>query len=524
MSILDFIPPGYILRPAQIYALLEIEKNWYEYDVFILDAPVATGKSLIAKVIGAWARAIGLTSAILTPRALLQDQYQRDFPELPSLKGKGRYSCKEKGVKTCADFHEMADFHCNGCKYVEERDIAFNADQVILNYHSHLFQGITNDEGYKDLLIIDEAHRLIPMLSEEYTLQIWKHKEDYGDFGHTKDDIIAWLNKQIQVLAIKLQELKQRKQEGIEFTAHERKKNKKLGTTLRKYKMIKDGLSKYNESFHISLRSLPYGRKRELHECIEVRPISLHSVPHKMWPDAHVKKLVLMSATIYPKDIERLGITRKRVKYITCESPIPVDNRPIYIEQVGSMAYADIKETTPKICARITELAEQYQGKGVVHLTYGLVKEFKKHLKGTRYLWHTSDTSEAVYNQFLKSKDNVILMACGMSEGIDLKGEEFKWQVIAKTGFPSLGDPLYQHFIKESPLIYTLEAVRTTVQQVGRICRTPSDYGDTYILDSAFAKFYKRSTFEKGERIRNFDLFPQYFKEAMVWPTIRRAS
>jgi hypothetical protein len=58
-----------------------------------------------------------------------------------------------------------------------------------------------------------------------------------------------------------------------------------------------------------------------------------------------------------------------------------------------------------------------------------------------------------------------------------------------------------------------METARTTVQQAGRICRTPTDYGITYILDASFASFYRRAT----DRKPNYELFPDYFVDAMIW-------
>jgi Rad3-related DNA helicase len=507
MSIFDFIPKGIKLRDVQIKGLKEVEENWAEYDVFVLDeyAP-ASGKSIMAMIISNWRNSLKESAAILTPKAILQDQYQRDFPNVPSLKGKSKYPCQNKLAKTCEEYYEaVGNYCCGGCNYKEAVTEASESPNAIFNFHSHLFGGMVHDT-YKDVLIIDEAHNLISMLSDVYTLQIWKHKEKYPE-AHTKDDIIMWLSDEINQLDKDVKQARAIYRDTKNMPSTVRKAVTKKVRKLSRYKMIKNGLQVPQELFNIAKVEKIYGRGRKLKECIEVKPRSLKTVPHHMWPDGEVKKLVLMSATIYDKDMERLGIKRKRVKHIKGWSPIPPENRPIVVDPIAPMSFKHAKESSMRISNTIKKLAEQHTGKGVVHLTYGLVNHFKKYLKDDRYMWHTEKDKDEIYKQFLEAKDGKILMACGMAECIDLVGNDYEWQVLAKTIFPSLADPLYQYFLQKDPLVYNLETVRATVQQAGRICRTPTDYGITYILDASFASFYRR----------NYKLFPDYFVEAIQW-------
>jgi Rad3-related DNA helicase len=493
---------------VQHYILKELQTHWDEYDAFIIEAPVAAGKSLVATTLAEWRNKIGDSVAILTPKTILQDQYQRDYPKIPSLKGKSKYSCKSKYADTCQDYYEAAGQYCcgGGCTYKEAVEVSKEAPTSILNFHSHLFGGLSQDV-YKDILILDESHNIVSMLSEIYTLKIWKHKDNYPHQSHTKYDIISWLIDEIARLEPEVKRLRAQYSYSKKMPKVAQKLFTECTGKLNKYKMIKEGLEAPNELFHIAKREMQYGRSKGLKEYIEVKPKSLKTVPHKMWPDESVKKLVLMSATIYDKDIERLGIKRKRVYTIKCDSPIPVEQRPIRIESIAPMSFKHVKDSSRLLSNRIKQLADEHKGKGIVHITYGLVKEFKKHLKGDRYLWHDKDNSKEIYQEFIKSEGNQILMACGMGEGIDLVGEDFQWQVIAKIIFPSLADPLQKHFLEKDPLVYVLETVRTTIQQSGRICRTPTDYGVTYILDSSFDNFYRR----------NFKLFPEYFKRSLQW-------
>jgi Rad3-related DNA helicase len=72
-----------------------------------------------------------------------------------------------------------------------------------------------------------------------------------------------------------------------------------------------------------------------------------------------------------------------------------------------------------------------------------------------------------------------------------------------------LADPLNKYFSQEDPEVYNAEVIRGVVQQSGRICRTPTDIGTTYILDASFQSLYWRC--------RKSGLFPDYFLEALEW-------
>jgi Rad3-related DNA helicase len=513
-NIFHYVPKGVRLRPAQRQILREVEASWEEYDVIAIDGPPATGKSLIAMVVSRWQNAQGNTSAILTPRTNLQDQYQRDHPDTPALKGRRRYSCRSRHYDSCADYHDVTERHCKNCPYTSAVKAANTADNVILNFHSHLFGGIARD-AYKDVLIIDEAHNLVSMLADTYSLTLWKHKDAYPDTMHTQDDVLIWLEGEMARIEPQIEALAPSTDTGRRLPKHEKQLLLKLNRKLKKYRRLFDGIRANKERFHVELTQQYFNGKRR--PCAIITPLYLDSVPHGMWPDGEVKKIVMMSATLYDKDLERLGILRKRVKRIDCGSAIPAAQRPFVVDPVGEMSYKMQAMTFGPMAKRIQQLAEASEGKGIVHLTYSLSKVFKKLLPGDRYLWHDEENKDEVFRQFLDSKDKV-LMACGMSEGIDLAGNDYTWQAIAKTIFPSLGSGVNKHWVREDPEVYVLETVRTIVQQTGRICRSPRDFGKTIMLDKTFVNFYRRSTkLPDGRTLAHWKLFPEYFRDAMEW-------
>ncbi len=490
MSILNYAPEGSTLRDCQVEALTQVEAKWGSSDVFILSVPTGAGKSHLAVSISNWVKSANLRAAIITPQVILQDQYEESFPYIPTLKGKARYSCKDKSVSNCEEMHSLAENYCIDCPYVKARQTIREASTGVYNLYSYMFDS-ANDKSYADIVIVDEAHAVVKQLQELFTLKLWKHIDNYPDSIGTQGDVVIWMEGYIRQLEL------------LEKESSSKAKKLKYRSMIFKFTSLIRGIERDPGHFFYEKKMDTYkGVKKE---CIEIRPVTLEHTVGSLWK--YHKKIVLMSGTIRPEDMEYLGLKRRRIAFIEVNSPIPPIQRPIEIMPIAQMSYQNQSVAIPKICTKIQELAEKHAGKGIIHITYGLIPEFKKHLKGDRYLWHTQDSKTKVYEKFRESTGNEILVAAGMAEGIDLVGEEYEWQVIAKIMFPSLMDALVQRQKEKEPKWYEWETIKNTVQQTGRICRSPTDFGVTYILDSSFVFLYRKSKM----------LFPKYFQEAVVF-------
>ena len=93
-----------------------------------------------------------------------------------------------------------------------------------------------------------------------------------------------------------------------------------------------------------------------------------------------------------------------------------------------------------------------------------------------------------------------------MTEGVDLKGDLSKFQVICKIPYPYLGDPIIKKRMHKNKGWYALQTAKTIVQSCGRSVRSSSDQAVTYILDSDWNRFYGK----------NRSIFPEDFKNALI--------
>jgi Rad3-related DNA helicase len=497
-SILTYAPEGKTLRPVQIKVLLEVEENWHKYDVFVAPVAVGGGKSLIAMTIREWQKDRKMRVSIITPQVMLQDQYAVEYPKVPSLKGKARYSCDD-GYETCEDRYDTCESHCAECPYTEaKRGIAENGGGVF-NFHSYLYGCVGTD-----VLIVDEAHTIFDVLSEYYTKFLYKIADKYDNIN-TIGDALAFMEK--QTLSIKRELATLAKGDMKENGA----KIRKLKRTLENLKTVSKGVQNYPKEFFFERIDDTYRGKTT--EAIRIQPLDLSNLAAVLWP--YGGKIVLMSGTINTLDIQKLGLNMKRVKMIDCPNAIDPERRPVWYTPVANMSYKYQATSVPIMARHLKQLiADHPNDKGVIHAPYQLAVKLQSHLYDDRIIWHTKETKEAAYQEFRSSTRPCVLVASGMSEGIDLPYDAGRWQAIIKIQYPSLADNLMQYFINKEPGWYKWMTIRTVVQQCGRICRGPTDYGETFILDSSFDTLYKM----------NRSLFPQYFIDALKRSLPKRGS
>jgi Rad3-related DNA helicase len=103
-------------------------------------------------------------------------------------------------------------------------------------------------------------------------------------------------------------------------------------------------------------------------------------------------------------------------------------------------------------------------------------------------------------------KTDSILVAPGLYEGVDLRDDLSRFQIVAKIPFPNFFDDKQLAARKEADEAYViwLTALRL-VQCVGRSVRSETDWAHTYIIDESFGWWYKR----------NKSIVPDWFSESV---------
>lgn len=185
---------------------------------------------------------------------------------------------------------------------------------------------------------------------------------------------------------------------------------------------------------------------------------------------------------------------------------------PIRYMPAADMNHDTKNEEFPKLVSALDDIIVKHPDvKGLIHcVSYSnlyRVLETSKYPK--RLIHHADNNRQFVLNQFMASDQPLVLLSPSMERGIDLPDDNCRFIVIVKVPFPYLGDPqikarLYQGHSGRS--WYNAITARRIVQSTGRGMRSPTDFCESYILDSNFEAFYQK----------NRAMFPRWWREALV--------
>lgn len=523
-SVLD----DYILRDSQLKVL-----NWFKDKIttgkkyFILDCPVGAGKSLIAfLLIKHYLNEVNSKAKfdLLTCTKNLQTQYLDDFPFLNNLWGKSNYECTKHNNsceygKTC-NLNKKES--CDDCPHSKAFERWQNGKISLTNFHIHglysVFMPKLMDVRNSDMLIVDEAHSLEQTINSFVSFTIskkqWskfvsevisaKWESDVFDLNDI-DGLVKWINNEyLPVLKNSFIDLSSRMN---------RDKGKKLDETIRlinELNSLNSTIEKFKESYNSNHTNWIADKKNHKGVLIwDIQPLWTDEIlKQSIWNS--YKHVVLMSGTIIdPVSFCKInGIDIKDAVYIKLDMSFPVENRPIYYIPVGKMSYTNKTKTWILMKPYIEKLIKKYQGKkGIIHTgNFELWEWLKKDFgNNKRLIFASPENRQESIDKHLSSTSDTILVSPSMTQGIDLKDDLSRFQIILKMPYPSLASKINKTRFDENPAWYSLTTILNLIQSYGRSIRSEDDYADTIILDSCFSDLLSQ----------NSNMFPKYFVEAV---------
>lgn len=466
----------------------------------------------------------------VTTQKILQEQYVSDFGgrkgDMLSLKSSSNFQCRFHKKNTCADslralscadksskFFRTCAYNCT---YRKSKEEFIAGSEGITNFSYFLAE--TQYAGKlkpRNVLVIDEAHNIELQLSkfieitisEKFAAQVLKlswpgeltlHKS----VKWIKETYLPKLNSHLAFVKKSIEKYVGMMDRINEFTSLA----KKLEMLDKHQCKVNRFLEAYTPENWVVSHQEAYGQKMRK---IEFKPIDISTFSHDLlFKLGH--KVVLMSATILDKDAfcESLGIPDEKAEFIYYPSPFPAENKPILYNPIGSMSSKAINMTLPKLAQAVKMIIDGHRGeKGIIHChSYKVARYLKNNIRSNRLLIHGSDDRDSILQKHIKSKNNTVLLSPSMTEGVDLKDDCSRFQIICKVPYPYLGDKLVKKRMHKWKWWYPLQTAKTIVQSVGRSIRHEKDHAVTYILDGDWERFYNR----------NKKFFPQDFKDCLI--------
>lgn len=521
----DFYPFP-TMRPGIDSALIQIDaavKAGKRFVIFSL--PTGGGKSAVA---AAWSRKFG--GPIITPTKLLQQQYAdtkefegREF----TIFGKSNYECGiEKLEKVmvdeaicCSDavtkankmlvpWNDEPDFwkgsdrpsatlkakcaKTRTCPYYSLIHQIGERPGAVLNYD--LFVHIKPMQGRKGIetgpyIVMDEAHQIISKIKSVFgykvaNLHAVRVLGEKAARGKTETPV-AWLNR-LSDLAHSV--LKHETDQKIASSV--------LRFVNRLDKMLEQDIGK-PQKFHID----------DSFEEVEVKPLDFRHLKGALFdPYKHV---LFLSATFPHNFCDLLGITPDEVAYISIPSTFPAKNRPaIVVKGMPGINHETVLDQKhPAKIAMDLILKEHAGEKGLVHCSnYKFFNQLRQLYRANkRFLWVDRDDDKAEFlRKHAESKIGSVLVSPSMMEGVDLKDDLARFQVLLKLPYAAL-DEYTRKMMALFPNYYENLVATSIVQAYGRAVRSETDHARFYILDGNIQRLLAQHK----------KLFGNYFTEAL---------
>tara|TARA_R100001244_G_scaffold25113_2_gene25443 strand:- start:98766 stop:100430 length:1665 start_codon:yes stop_codon:yes gene_type:complete len=516
----------------------------------ILEAPTGSGKSVIGMTLANMVK----NSYYLTIQKILQDQLIKDFESeaTKALKGRNAYPCDywprwekkhadnpgmlglmEKARKdptlgrtllptvNCATGYcltadgkgktafcfpkgfEKEKLKDSLCPYWQAVSGAKESKTCIMNFHSFLYQTQVSERfGPRELLIIDEAHNAEPQLMDFVALKL-------SDKRFRKQGITFPKLHTAEAYAdfFRENELQDRIADVVRVANYTKdfKSSEEWKKVLLQYNIFMGSVS--------SGEWIPKWEDGRGYSTITLKPIYVDKHAHR-YLFGHGEQTLMMSATILKAKViyDSLGIDPKNAYAYRMKNRFPLKNRPIYFQPSGSMSYKNKDTTLPKLLKDIEKIASEYPGKkGIIHthnfsICNYILENGSQELK-ERILFQKEFNNKDEMLKTHADSDDTIIMAPAMHEGLDLKGDLGRFQIICKVPYPSFqeNEQLRIRMDVNKDYYPWLTALKL-VQSYGRCIRSETDWADTFVLDADFEDFQRRS----------HKLLPKWFREAVV--------
>ncbi len=535
-TILNSFPNEYTPRPLQEKLIEEIQQKVNSgVKVILLSAPTGIGKSLIAASVAAYFE----SSFVVTASKHLQDQYTRDMPWFKPNKGMPNFAChkmmekhgidltetdfavqnkwtcdmgpcsvtveenKEKVKKVCKYKPKLADVaegkvRQDDCLYYLQKYQSLIASHSIWNYASYFQMMKYQKEKYAEYLnkkvaVFDEAHRIEDQIIQFVGIDIYERNlteckidvenynlEDIDDVMKLSDGLSESYARQISSL-----------EESRAFA--ENPDYEIVQTLENKYKKYAEARAEIYSNKQNFILNKPYYDEGGKFRSLSVKPLDISKYVSTFF-DHPVQ--IFMSATI-DKDsfCENTGFDPGTVEIVDTQvSPFPIENRKVEFADVKRLSYSSTRDDELQVIKKIDEIMTKYNDKKGLVLTSSksrcfeilenLSEENKKRIRICHSFNANGKTQDQVVQEHAESK-NGVLLSSSLWEGVDLKEDLSRFQIVAKAPYPMLSETRTKIKMEKFPLWYKAQAIMKLLQGFGRSIRDYGDWADTYVLDSA---------------------------------------
>jgi ATP-dependent DNA helicase DinG len=557
-TILEHFPEGFKPREIQKEIIQGIEEKIKSgYKTIILSAPTGVGKSLIAATL---ARYFG-SSFIVTASKQLQDQYSKDLKFLMPVKGKSNFACLklmdqesmlksdtksaiqkgltcEKGlceettmkngkkVKESCQFKpklgEPHDDTKDSCYYYEQKYRALTSPHSIWNYAAYFQLMKFNRKAYaeyvsKPIAIFDEAHKVEDQIIQFIGVDIYNAylSECHIDEKPYNLTEMSMVEKLLDDLARSYSE---QIKELLDSRAFILNPDYALLAKLEsRYEKMANAHAEIFLNKNNFVVNDPFNDELGNFRSVSVKPLDISKYVKTFFD---IENQVFMSATI-DKDsfCENAGLDPSKVGFVdTPRSPFPPDRRRINFLNTKKLSYSASKDDELEVIKKIDEIMSQHAAergliltsseKRCIDIRNNLSEKNRRRIRICHSRNENGMTQDEMLQEHSLDEDGVLLSS-SLWEGVDLKDDLSRFQIIAKVPYPNLSEKRTKIKMQKFPLWYKSQTLTKLLQGFGRSIRSEDDWAVTYVLDSAASDLLMQSK----------QMIPRAYQDVLGFPS-----
>lgn len=534
MSLLEKFPSNFTPREIQKEILGEVEEKLKSgYKKIILCAPTGVGKSLVGAAVSNYFD----SSFTVTASKHLQNQYIKDIPFLKPVKGKQNFpclklmsaekvdnprramrwgltcdmgQCQERTSKNGKEVIEMckfkptiqqveeSSFDSESCHYYLQKYEALVSKHSLWNYHAFFQIMKFNKKLFEEYLdrkvsIFDEAHKIEDQIIQFVGFDIFSGQVDECRLNTEKynftdlDSMIKLTDDIAYSYAKQIKDIK-------ESAAFQNNPDYELITKLeRRYDkaaQAKIDISSDKDNFVVND---PVKDLNGNFRTISVKPVDISKFAKTFFETEHQ---IFMSATIDKSSFcENMGFEQDDVAFVDTEkSPFALENRKVDLLNIRRLSYGSTDEDEIEVIKVIDRILDEHSDERGLILTSSIPRcqKILRYLspKNTRRIriCHSVNkdgkTQDEVISEHATDPTGVLLSS-SLWEGVDLKDDLSRFQIIAKAPYPNYTEKRTRAKMEKFPMWYTSQTLTKILQGFGRSIRSEDDWARTYVLDTA---------------------------------------
>lgn len=546
---------GFTPRDGQVDAVNQILTAFIDEGMknVILNASTGTGKSIIGAVTADALSTIkhrnptlSKASISLTATNVLAHQYDATFGGLAAdyimVKGASNYECtalsvdgQTENADACAwftmvqngsEFQQILDTHCSKCVYQNNKKRRNSVRHLTTNYSYYFIDRMyTGKFEDRELVVWDEAHLVNDLFSEHNAIhfsqkRVQQMAQEIADTIQITDVNIsktlasvardcgvkdkinesnyrAYLNAMLEVYRYAKTRGTIAQEKALRSGQHNL--YSKLTRFVKKY----EGMACKIDDF------IKYGydhvfEYKDEDKSVSVKPVFVGTMMEALECASHN---LFMSATVSGEFMTKtLNLEESKTKFIKLPPTFPKENKEVVFFDPLSLNFTSLKDpkTVAQLRKNVLKIVKKHIGdgeRGIIltpsfKLTQEIVEELQPMIKAGKFKLFEHRQGEKLENVLtaFKSYEGVaVLISPAMFEGIDLPGNQSRFQVLVKAPFPSLGDKRMKFILDNHKSLYSLITIMKAVQGAGRSVRSMDDHAVTYVLDQNLSRLWTSS-------------------------------